>query len=108
MQTQSTERFIICGGNGIEPWCAADEIFKMDHHATVEWIASGELTSIAQVIGFDLTTGKCRDATKDIARDVMERWAVNGDPLKDWQYEFVELHVSMQAARSFRREEEFA
>ncbi len=99
----STERFIILGA-GEQPWVCCDEIFKMDRFNTVKWIASGEFTKIAKVIGFDLDKGTCRDATLEIATEVMTRWAHDGEPLSDWQYEFVELHVSMNAARSFRRE----
>lgn len=99
-----TERFIICGGTSIEPWVAADEIFQMDRFSTIKWIAAGELEDIAKVIAFDLTNGTCRDATKEIASEVMTRWAHQGEPLSDWQYDFVERHVSMNAARSFARE----
>lgn len=107
-QASQTERFIICGGTNIGLWVAADEITKMDRFEAIRWIAAGELTDVAKVIAFDLDNGTCRDATREIAAEVMTRWATNGEPLKDWQYEFVEHHVSMQAARSFQRDEEFA
>lgn len=99
------ERFIILGGSSIELWVVADEIFKFDRHATVQWIASGEFEGVSKVIAFDLDNGTCRDATREIAAEVMTRWATNGEPLKSWQVEFIEFHVSMQAARSFRQEE---
>jgi hypothetical protein len=101
------ERFIIMGGGkgaaAIEPWVACDELFRMDRAATVAWIASGELISIAKVIAFDLDNRTCRDATDEIAREVMTAWADDGEPLSDWQYEFVEMHVGLAAAAAFGR-----
>lgn len=101
------ERFIIMGGGkgpaAIEPWVACDELFRMDRAATVAWIASGELTSIAHVIAFDLANRSCRDATSEIAREVMTAFADDGEPLSDWQYAFVELHVGIVAANAFGR-----
>lgn len=101
----NTERFIICGGTNIGLWVACDQIAQMDRFETIAWIARGELKDVAKVIAFDLTNGTCRDATREIAAEVMTRWATNGEPLKSWQVEFLEFHVSMQAARSFRQEE---
>lgn len=102
MSQPTTERFIICGA-GEQPWVCCDEFFKMDRFATIAWIASGEFRKVAQVIAFDLTTGKCRDASEEIAREVMTRWAHSGEPLESWQYEYVELNVGTRAARSFLR-----
>lgn len=103
----SGERFIIMGGGkgpaSIEPWVACDELFRMDRAATVSWIASGELTSIARVIAFDLSNRSCRDATSEIAAAVMTAWADDGEALSDWQFEFVEMHVGFVAANAFGR-----
>jgi len=101
--TINGERFIILAGTCIEPWVAADEVFKMDRFNAVKFVASGEVKNIAKVVAFNLKAGTCRDATAEIAADVMDRWAIDDDELSDWQLEFVELHMSMQAARSFRR-----
>lgn len=101
--TPSAERFIIMGGVAIDPWVACDEIFKMDRAATVDWIARGELTSIGQVIGIDLAHGSCRDATVEIAREVMTRWGDDGEALSDWQIEFIEFHLGIGVAVGFGR-----
>lgn len=104
MQQVIGERFIICGGNGIEPWVAEDEILKMDRESAIDWIAAGNLEDVALVIAFDLSNGTCRDATSEIGREVMTRWAHEGEIIADWQRDFVERHVSIQAANSFARE----
>lgn len=73
----------------------------LDHVTTVRDIATGQFASVVQVLDpFEHTS---RDVTEDIAREVMALWTSQGESLSDWQYEFVEQHVSLQAARSFQR-----
>jgi hypothetical protein len=43
------------------------------------------------------------DRSDEAFRQVMTDLANNAEPLTTNQYEFIELHVSMQAAQSFRR-----
>jgi hypothetical protein len=43
------------------------------------------------------------DRSDEAFRQVMTDLANNTEPLTDNQYEFIESHVSMQAAQSFRR-----
>lgn len=100
-QTMTTERFIVLCGQTIEPWVYTDEPFKMDRKATVDLVASGEPRSVAQIIAFDVAAGTCRDATKEIAREVMDHWADAGEPLTYSQREFMEFHISVRAANSF-------
>jgi len=47
--------------------------------------------------------GVVEDRSDEAFRAVMTAMANNAEPLTDNQYEFIELHVSMQAAQSFRR-----
>lgn len=47
--------------------------------------------------------GTAEDRSEEAFRAVMTQFANEGEPLTDNQYEFVEEHVSMQAAQSFRR-----
>lgn len=100
----STERFLILGGEAISPWVCADEPFKLDRFNAIKWIAGGEFKGVSKIVAFDLANGTCRDATEELARDVMTRWAHEGEPLADWQYDFVEQHVGVNAARTFARE----
>jgi len=48
--------------------------------------------------------GSVEDRSEEAFRAVMTQFANQGEPLSINQYEFVELHVSMQAAQSFQRE----
>lgn len=100
-QPSPSERFIVMGGTSIEPWVACDEIFKMDRTATIAWIARGEFHDVSKVLAFDLQNGTCRDATTEIVADVMTCWADADEFLDEWQYEFVELHAGILAARAF-------
>lgn len=104
LNAASTERFIICAGSEQELWVCCDDIAKMDRFNTIAWIARGEFKGVSKVIAFDLSKGTSRDASKEIAVDVMSRWAHEGEPLTEWQVEYIELNVSVQAANSFARE----
>ncbi|MDB5584853.1 MAG: hypothetical protein JWR80_10029 [Bradyrhizobium sp.] len=76
----------------------------MDRLATIGDIADGQIEDLVQVLECNPVEGTCRDVTEDIARSVMHLWASQGEPLRDWQREFIELHISIQAANSFARE----
>lgn len=43
------------------------------------------------------------DVSEQVFAQVMANLVARGEPLSANEYEFVELHVSMQAAQSFRR-----
>lgn len=46
----------------------------------------------------------CNDVTNDVAWEVSERLAANGEPLTGWQRDFIEQHCGMVAARAFPME----
>ena len=75
----------------------------MDRATTLRHITEGQFEGLTQVIEINPVECICRDVTEDFALDVMRIWARSGEPLTDWQREYVELHVSVQAANSFRR-----
>ncbi len=75
----------------------------LDRATTIKDIASGEIEDLVQVLECNPVEGICRDVTTDIAREVMEVWANNGEPISNRQKNFIELHVSLSAARAFRR-----
>jgi hypothetical protein len=50
-----------------------------------------------------IEAGSVEDISEQVFCKVMSNLADNGEPLTDRQYAFIELHVSMQAAQSFRR-----
>jgi transcriptional regulator NrdR family protein len=78
-------------------------VSDLDRASTVKDIAAGQIEDLVQVIECNVVEGTSRDVTSDIARDVMNIWANEAEPLADWQYVFVEMFVSKQAADSFRR-----
>jgi len=75
----------------------------LDRATTIKDIASGEIEDLVQVLECNPVEGICRDVTTDIAREVMDVWANNGEPISNRQKNFIELHVSLSAARAFRR-----
>lgn len=79
------------------------DVADTDRKTTVADISSGEIEDVVQVLEVNPVEGTCRDVTEDIAREVMTAWANDAEPLLDWQFDFVEQFVSMQAAQSFRR-----
>jgi hypothetical protein len=87
-----------------EPYLAEREEDELDASTTIKDIASGEWEHIQKVIALH-PDGMWIDATKDVARAVMHIWAQDGEPLSRWQREFIEFHVSIQAANSFRQSE---
>jgi hypothetical protein len=79
------------------------DVADLDRASTIKDIATGQIDDLVQVIECNPVEGTCRDVTGDIARDVVNVWANEAEPLRDWQYTFVEMFVSKQAADSFRR-----
>lgn len=77
-------------------------VAKMSGAAVVNDIASGEFEGLAQVL--ECTPGgSCVDVTEQICGLVVEEWARRGEPLADWQYEFVEFARGTAAANAFAR-----
>lgn len=67
---------------------------------TVLQIASGEWTDISEVQ--DTSTNS--DVLPQMAKQVMTIWAGREEPLTDWQRDFIEQNVSVQAANKFAME----
>lgn len=93
---------IICSDKG-EHYVAERELCEMDSLNTLKSIAAGEWTDLASVIVFNPVEHICTDVTREFAVQAMSLWANSGEPLTDWQRDFVEQHISVQAANSFRR-----
>jgi hypothetical protein len=86
-----------------EAYLAEREENELDAATTLKDIASGQWEHIQKVIVLH-PDGMWIDATKDVASAVMNVWAQDGEPLTRWQRDFIEMHVGIQAANSFRRE----
>ena len=93
---------VICSDKG-QLYVAERELSEMDSKTTLKDIAAGEWTNLASVIVFNPAEHICTDVTREFATAVMDLWAKNDEPLTDWQRDFVEQHISIQAANSFRQ-----
>lgn len=93
---------VICGHKS-GPYIPERNIADMDRKSIVADIASGKIDDVLQVIEFNPIEGTSRDVTEDIAHDVMTVWADEGEPLLNWQFEFVEQFIGFRAANSFQR-----
>lgn len=79
------------------------KLSDLDRATTVKDIAAGQYEDLIQVIELNPVEGTCRDVTEDIAWEVSAIWSANGEPLSDWQQDFIEQTIGLEAARSFPR-----
>jgi len=100
----TSERFITFYNGGDRPYIHPDH--PMTRAEAVNHV-KGDYESLHSVISFEI--GKpSRDVTKEIVAEVVEIWDDRGEPINFRQYEFVELHLGLAAARAFQLDEEFA
>ena len=78
-------------------------VSSLDRATVVKDIADGQYEDLIQVIELNPVEGTCRDVTEDIAWEVSAIWSANGEPLSDWQQDFIEQTIGLEAARSFPR-----
>jgi hypothetical protein len=88
----------VCGDH-TGTYIAERDVKDCTFAGTIADIVSCQIEDLVQVL--EIGTG--RDVTEQMARAVMTIWAHDGEPLTENQYTFVELHVGMAAAMSFRR-----
>jgi hypothetical protein len=88
---------VICKDKTGYEWTPERRLIDTSWDATVGDIARGEFKDVSQVIHASM--GK--DVLDIIAREVMDIWADREESLSDWQREFVQLNVSVQAANRF-------
>ncbi len=91
---------VICSDKG-EHYVAERELSEMDSGTTLKDIAAGEWTNLVSVIVFNPVEHICSDVTREFANAVMGLWADRDEPLTDWQKDFIQQHISIQAANSF-------
>lgn len=104
--TQPLDRMlflVICADRNGTEYVAERNVSDMCSERTLRDIASGELRNVSRVIVFNPVEHICTDMTEDFARTVMNVWASGGEPLTDRQRDFIEQHIGVQAANSFRR-----
>lgn len=77
------------------------KLSDLDRATTVKDIAAGQYEDLIQVIELNPVEGICRDVTEDMAWEVSAIWSANGEPLSDWQRDFIEQTIGLAAARAF-------
>lgn len=78
---------IICKSNGVE-YLPERNLSRTTWEATVEDIASGEWTTVEQVIH----TATGNDITGLVAEEVARIWNERDEPLADWQKDFLQAN----------------
>lgn len=91
---------VICSDKG-EHYVPERELSEMDSKTTLKDIAAGEWTNLVSVLSFNPVEHLCSDVTDIFVAAVVNLWADSGEPLTEWQRDFVEQHVSVSAANSF-------
>lgn len=76
-------------------------VSALDRATVVKDIADGQYEGLTQVIEINPVEGTCRDVTEDIAFEVSALWSRDGEPLSDWQRDFIEQTIGLAAARAF-------
>ena len=75
----------------------------VDRKTVVRDIANGQHKELTQVLGCNPVEGICRDCTEDLAWEVSALWSEYGEPLDDWQRDFIEQTIGLEAANAFPR-----
>lgn len=86
-------------GDYLPERCVSD----LDRATTVKDIADGRYEDLIQVIECNPVEGICRDVTDDIAWEVSAIWSRDGQSLSDWQRDFIEQIIGLEAAGAFPR-----
>lgn len=86
------------------PYIRERDIADCSRRETIKDIASGELTDVIQVFEINPVENICNDVTVDIAWGVSEFLAADGEPLNDYQRDYIEQTIGLEAARAFPRE----
>ncbi|MBN8968970.1 MAG: hypothetical protein J0G95_10975 [Rhizobiales bacterium] len=79
------------------------DVADLDRATTIKDIANGEYEGVKQVLRFNPVEHTCDDVTSEIALAVSEIWDSEGEPLFDWQRDFIEQTIGIEAAHSFPR-----
>lgn len=67
-------------------------------------IASAQHEDIKRIIAVDLANGKCWDASREIALDVLEIFRTERDEIPDWGRPFLEEHLGIANVNIAERE----
>ena len=95
--------YLVVAGHKAGDYLPERNLSDLDRATTVKDITDGQYEDLIQVIELNPVEGICRDVTEDIAWKVSAIWSANGEPLSDWQQDFIEQTIGLEAARSFPR-----
>lgn len=91
---------VVCDGSD-GGYLPERKVSDLDRATVVKDIADGQYEGLTQVIEINPVEGTCRDVTEDIAWEVSALWSRDGEPLSDWQRDFIEQTIGIAAARAF-------
>lgn len=96
------------------PFVAERDLADMSRASVIADIAAGVFverpkfgagrSTLQSVIECDMATGKARDVTAEIVASVLDAWADAGEPLQDWQRNFIADHLGVARPIRFERE----
>lgn len=95
--------YLVIGTDKDDAYLPERKLSDLDRATVIKDIADGQYEGLIQVIECNPVEGICRDVTEDIAWKVSAIWSANGEPLSDWQQDFIEQTIGLEAARSFPR-----
>lgn len=78
-------------------------VSEMDRKTVVQKIAECHFEELVQVLECNPVEHICDDVTKDLAWEVSALWSEYGEPLDDWQRDFIEQTIGLEAANAFPR-----
>lgn len=93
--------YIVVCESGDGGYLPERKVSDLDRATVVKDIADGQYEGLTQVIEINPVEGTCRDVTEDIAWEVSALWSRDGEPLSDWQRDFIEQTIGIAAARAF-------
>jgi hypothetical protein len=91
--------YLVLCGQHVDEYCPERSVTDMDSAGTLRDIADGQFENLTRVI--DVDTGA--DVTGMFVKATMNIWASQGELLSRWQRDFIEQHVGIQAANSFKQ-----
>lgn len=94
--------YILIVGHANGDYFPEQNVSETDRASVVKDIADGQYGWLQRVFELNPVEGTCRDVTEDIAWEVSAIWSMRGEPLSDFQRDFIEEQIGFDAARSFR------
>lgn len=95
--------YIVVCDSSDDAYLPERKLSDLDRATVIKDIADGQYEGLTQVLEINPTEGTCRDVTEDIVWEVSELWSRDGEHLSDWQQDFIEQIIGLDAASAFPR-----